>query len=80
MAVLVWDEKSSSLYVRCRPNDTFTPTEEIDNLVSEAEDIAKEYVALTERLTSLFTKCQAWNLSNDEIYAANHKAQANKKS
>lgn len=78
MAVLVWDEKTYRLYVRVRPDEVYAPTDEVTQLVSEAEHISKEYDALTEKLTGLFLKCQNWNLDNDEIYAENFKAQQNK--
>jgi len=78
MALLVWDEKTYRIYVRVRPEEVYAPTEEVQALVSEAECISEEYNALTEKLTKLFSKCQDWNLANDEIYAKNFKANQDK--
>ena len=79
MAVLVWDERSYKIYVRVRPDELYAPTDEVKALVSEGEAISKEYNLLTERLTNLFSKCKDWNLKNDELFAANFKAQQEKK-
>lgn len=78
MAVLVWDDRSYKLYLRVRPDETYTPTEEVNTLVSEAEAISQEYAALAEKLTILFDKCTNWNLANDSTFATNYEAHQQK--
>ena len=79
MAVMVWDERSYKFYIRCRPNESYEPSDEVNSLVSEAEDISKEYHVLAERLTQMFSRCEKWNIANDKTYAINHKAQQDRK-
>ncbi len=69
MAILVWDERTYKLYVRCRPDENFKPDEHLEKLVSEATEISGEYSVLTEKLTSLFDKCNKWNVENDKKFA-----------
>jgi hypothetical protein len=71
MALLVWDEKTYKIYVRCRTDEQFIPSEEVDKLVNEAEEISEEYSLLASRLTQLFDKCNRWNAKNDKIFAKN---------
>lgn len=71
MAVLVWDEKAYKLYVRCRTDETYIPTDDVQELVGEADLIAKEYDVLACTLTKLFGKCNRWNAENDKVYARN---------
>ena len=71
MALLVWDEKTYKLYVRCRTDEQFTPSVEVDMLVKDAGEISKEYDLLASRLAQLFDKCNRWNVENDKIFAKN---------
>jgi hypothetical protein len=78
MAIIVWDERTYKIYVRCRPNEEFAPDEQLTSLVSEANKLSNEYAVLADKLTQLFKLCEQWNLKHDEEFRINHKAQLSK--
>ena len=78
MALLVWDEKTYKLYVRCRTDETYIPSEDVTELVAEANSISDEYGVLASKLTKLFDECNRWNAENDKIFAKNLRTQNTK--
>lgn len=66
MPLLIFDEKSFELTIRCKPEETFAPDEEVKQLVSEFDGIRRDYLAINQRLSQLLPKCTAWSRKHDE--------------
>jgi len=65
MSILIFDEKNFELVVRCRPGESFTPDDEVKQLVKQFDGIRKEYAAIQQRLTEFLPKCTAWSRKHD---------------
>ena len=71
MPILVFDEKTNTLVVRCKADESFQTTEEVRLLADEARGIAEDQNKLVQRLNTLLHKCHDWNCANDEVFKKN---------
>ena len=73
MPILVFDDKTNTLVVRCKADESFQTTEEVRALAEEAKVIAGDQNKIIERLNTLLHKCHKWNTENDKVFAENLK-------
>jgi len=69
MAILIFDERSTELYVRCRPGETITPDDEANQLASEVSALRAEHMAVAKKLSLVLARCTEWNKKHDAKFA-----------
>jgi len=65
MPILIFDDKEFKFYVRARPNETFTPDEEIQKLNDELAVIRGEYQQVYKKLSNFLPKLTLWSRKHD---------------
>lgn len=70
MSILIFDDSKFELIVRCKPSESFSPDEEVKQLVAEFDSIRKDQLAVNQRLSLFLPKCTAWSRKHDSILDA----------
>lgn len=75
MSVIFYDQSTLTLHIRCRPNESFTPDEQLKEIESKAQEVKEEYNKLTKRVQEVLQLCVKWNEEHDEKFAKKLKEQ-----
>lgn len=68
MPLVMIDQSTLKMHIRCEPSESFTPDEELKKLVVLTDQLFKKHMKVVDEMKKLLKKCDDWNKKHNPEY------------